>query len=988
MPAIAHIIRRRHNRKQRQQQKRQRDRVRFALIALTISLIFIIPAGVIFGLAGYLYTQAVALMPSPAETIYLDPIIGPTDLFDRTGETLLYSVQDPLGNDRVWLDVETVPQYVVDATLQMQDVDYLEVGAFNLSNTLTQLWRYILGLRTVPDRSIAGLLTDQTLMPIARESGLDDELLHIALSAEVQQRYTPRRVLEWYLNTAYYANDAYGLDAAAQVYFGKRAVDLTLDEAVMLAAIPPAPQFNPFDDITAARGRQQDLLGNLLNNGLIAQADFDTTIALETPLRPDLLQRPVLAAEFSIYAREQAEDILNNQGLDGSRLISRGGLRITTSLDLDTYYSAECLLRAHLNQLNGFPKANTTTLTGAACDATVYLRDVVSAADATTLPDAGTLFLMDVQTGEILAMVGEAAAEVHQPGPVLHPFVYLTGFLSGNFNPATMLLDIPQPFPGSADGLIYTPSNPDDIYRGPLNLREAMSASLRAPVAHIVDREGVSSVLSNAHSLGLNSLRDASFYDLSLIERGGAVSVLDTTYAYSVFASMGVMRGVDAEPVARNFRARNPVAILSIEDAEGNLLWAYDDERKALSRTSILGADLAYLVNDVLADGSTRRNVWGVDDSALQLNRQSAVVNGLTGDNAESWTLGYTPQLILGVNLERADNEALGIDPYGLQGAAPVWNALMQFAHDRHAPDNAIWPQPENVAEYVVCETSGLTPATESQCPRYTELFLEQVPPTREDSFWRSVRVNSQTRTLATTYTAANLVIDEVYFVPPDAAMEWWRSNNLPLPPTEYDTLSAPDLFKAVTLFEPEGFSYVGNSVEVLGSIDAQNLQFYQLAYGEGITPIQWFEIGEPSNTYQDGQILGTWDTSNLNGIYTLQLAVTYQDNTTDSAFAQVTIDNIPPELELRTTDDNRAIFRWPTETVIPVIALVDDNYAIERVEFFYNGGLIGTDTDWPYGFEHVIEGVGQATFRAIAYDQVGNTTEAELQVNIIRSNG
>lgn len=988
MASIAHIIRRRHNRKQRQRRQRQVDRLRAGLIVASITLVVIVPVAVVLGLAGYLYGQAVALMPSPADTIYLDPIIGPTDLFDRAGETLLYSVQDPLGNERVWLDIETLPPYVVEATLQMHDADYLQAGAFNLQHTLTQLWRYILGLRTVPDRSIAGLLTDQTLLPAAQDSGLDAELLHIALSAEVQQRYTPRRVLEWYLNTAYYANDAYGLDAAAHVYFGKGAVDLTLDEAALLAAIPPAPQFNPFDDPTAAAGRQRDLLRNLLNSGLIDQAAFEVAIATETALRPDLLQRPQIAPAFSVYAREQTEDILNGLGLDGSRLVSRGGLRIITTLDIETYDAAACILRAHLAQLNGLPKNTVTSLTGAPCTVAPYLRDVVSSAAPSALPDTGTLFLMDVQTGEVLAMVGEATAAVHQPGPVLHPFAYFSGFLSGNFTPATMVLDIPQPFPGSADGLIYTPVNPDGVYRGPLNLREAMVAGLRPPAAYLVDREGASSVLSNAHSLGLNSLRDASVYDLSLIERGGAVSVLDTTYAYSVFAAMGVMRGVDSEPVALNYRARNPVAVLRIEDAEGNLVWAYDEERRALSRTNILGADLAYLVNDVLSDGATRRTVWGVDDAALQLDRPAAVVNGLTGDAAESWTIGYTPQLAMGIHLGRQDAEALQLDPWGLQGAAPIWQAVMHYAHERHAPDVAIWPQPATIAEYVVCENSGLTPPADSQCPRYTELFLEQVPPTREDTFWRSVRVNSQTRTLATTYTATNLVIDEVYFVPPDAALDWWQSNNLPLPPTEYDTLSAPDLFRAVALFEPEGFSYVGSSVEVRGSIDAENLQFYQLAYGEGITPIQWFEIGEPRTTYTDGQSLGTWDTSALNGIYTLQLAVTYQDNTTDSAFAQVTIDNIAPEIELRTADDNRTVFRWPAETAIPVIALVDDNYAVERVEFFHNGGRIGTDTDWPYGFEHTIEGVGQATFRAVVYDQVGNTSEAEVQVNIIRSGG
>lgn len=981
MPSVAHIIRRRRNRKQRRRLRRLHNRLWATLVLSVVAALVVVPLLVILGLAGWLYGRAVDVMPSPAQTIYLDPIIGPTNLYDRTGEQLIFAVQDPLGDERIWLDIETLPPHVLDATLRMEDPDYLEVGGFRADVTLTRLWRYILGTGNRRDTSLAGRLAEQTLIPPARESGLDDDLLRIALTAEVQRQYAPRRVLEWYLNTAYYGNDAYGIDAAAQVYLGKSALDLSLDEAAMLAAIPPAPQFNPFDDERAARGRQADLLRLMLENGDVAQDVYDVAIARQTRLRTSLVQVPALAPDFAGYAREQAEDILFSLGLDGARLISRGGLTITTTLDLAMYDQAECVLRAHLQQLaNGSQQVNARG--GEPCFATAYLRDV-RAGDAAGLPDSASLMLMEASTGELRVLIGAADRPTEQPGPTLHPFVYLTGFLNGNFTPATMLLDIPQPFPGAADGLIYTPTNADGAYRGPINLRDAMVSHLRTPVTIVADREGLSSVLAIAHGMGLNSLNNTerATYDLSIIERGGNVSLLDMTYAYSVFATQGVMRGVDTTPVARNYRARNPVAVLRIEDANGDVLWAYDDERRALSQTNILKDNVAYLINDILADNDTRRNTLNIPAEALNIGRPAALVNGLTGDRADSWTVGYTPQLVLGVHLDRDDGEALAIDALNTQGSAPIWQALMRFAHDRYALQAATWPRPQGLADYVVCERSGLTPTDDNPCPRRTEVFLEARPPTQEDIYWQRVEINSDTGLRATLYTPEFLIEEAEFFVPPAPALDWWRSQGYELPPQEFDTVSLPDTFSSVQLFLPQDFAFIGGDVDVRGSIDTNNLDVFQLSYGEGFNPSQWFQIGEARREFVEGTSLGVWDTSGLDGSYTLRLTVTRTDNSVENDSVPVTVDNVPPTVEMQMA----TLYRWPTETVIPVNARVEDNRAIDRVEFYHNGSLVNVDTEWPYGFEWPIEAAGAERFTATAFDEVGNNASAEIEVEVQR---
>ena len=981
MPSVTHIIRRRRNRKQRRRRETRQSRSWWSLIITVLLLTFIVPTLVLVGLAGYLYVQSIQHIPSPADTIYLDPIIGPTDFVDRTGSTVLYSVQDPLGDERRWITLESLPEYLVNATLQMEDSDFLETGGFNLALTARRLWRFSLNMSNRTDTSIAGLLADKALIPAARNSGLDENLLHIAFTAEVQRQFTPRRVLEWYLNTNYYGNDAYGVDAAAQVYFGKPAVDLTLDEAALLAAIPPAPQFNPFDNYTAAVGRQRDLLRVLLQQGYVNQAQFDEAVVINTPVRNDLAQLPAFAPDFALYAREQTEDILDDLGLDGERLISRGGLRITTTLDADLYYQTECILRAHLQQLQGSSTTNITAQNDSPCVGTAYLRNVTGITP-TSLPDEGSILIQDVVTGEIRAMVGNAAFATYQPGPVLNPFIYLTGFLSTNFTPAKMVLDIPQSFPGPADGLIYTPANPDRVYRGPLNLRDAMASGLRTPLVQVAEREGLTNLLNITRRMGVTSLSGINPFDLSIVERGGQVTLLDTVYGYSVFASSGMMRGIANG--AGSSRSNEPVAVLKIEDADGNVLWEYGTP----SETRILADETAYLVNNVLSDESTRFSMLNVDRSTLSIDRPTAVTFGLTGDNVDNWTVGYTPQLVVGVHVGHSENAPMTLDAFGLQGATPIWQAVMRYAHDHYALSAATWARPADIAEYIVCERSGLVPPSDSPCRRRTEIFADADQYPTEDIYWRSVEVNSQTRTLASASTPTHLVIEEVYFIPPDAAHEWWVANNLPLPPTEYDTLNRPEAIRATQIFLPQDFSYVGGVVDVRGNIDTAQIDFYQLRYGEGIRPPQRLDIGEPQSTFTPGSSIGQWDTSGLDGFYTLELFVQYLDGTTESAFVQVTVDNQPPTIELLVGTTGETLFRFPQQTSIPITAEVADNLAIDRVEFYHNGVLLGIDNEWPYSFNFPIERTGIEIFSANVYDQVGNESRTEVEIEVIRSSG
>ncbi len=959
----------------RRRARKNQRRVGLAVIATIAALLILLPSGIAVASTAVIYWQAIQGLPAPRDSVALDPVIGATELYDRSGQTLLFSVQDPLGDQREWVTLDSLPAYVVDATLVWEDPDFLSTARFNAFTAVTRLWSSVLNGTTPPDPTLTGRLVRQTLL-----DNQADALREVALVAEINRLYSPPEVLEWYLNTNYYGNDAYGIAAGAQVYLGKAAGDLTLDEAAMLAAIPLAPQYNPFDNEAAARGRQQDVLRALRRAEMIAEPELEQALNTLTSIRQDAPYTPEVAPEFALYARDQAEEMLDSLGLDGARLVARGGLRIVTTLDLDLYAQTDCALRTHIARLGG-QSGVVTASDGSPCEAAAYLPPATA---VQTPPNTGALTLIDVNTGEIRALVGSATAAAYPPGPTLQPFVYFAAFRTALYNPATMVLDIPKPFPGAQEGLIYTPSNPDDRFRGPMNLRDAMGAGLLPPAADVANRQGIDNILRIAHQMGLNGL-NLGAYDLTLLERGGDVSVLDVAYAYSVFASLGDMRGVSVEPVGNGYRGRDPVAVLRIEDASGSVLWEY--EPSSLTTTGVLDPGLGYLVTDILADQETRWSVLG-ENNVLDLPRPSAVVNGVTSDRAHDWTVGYTPHLVAAVWLGREENggaQSMSLDDFGLNGAAAVWRAVMQYAHERDQLPPETWQRPLSIVEVPVCTLSGTAP--NGNCPVRTEVFIDGTQRRLQtDTYWQTFEINRDNGQLATANTPTELKTERVYFVPPPEAFEWWQENDLPLPPTEYDTVSRQELFGSSAILQPEPFAYIGGVVDVRGSMSIDGLSFYQLAYGQGLNPDRWIDIGVPQNEFTRGESLGAWDTSGLNGLYVLRLTVVREDQNIETRVVQVTVDNVPPTVTLSAGEAGQ-IYRYPGDRVIPLAANVEDNLAIGRVEFYRDDEFLGSDSEWPYELEWETIGVGVETFTATAFDVVGNSASSEITVEIVRAN-
>ncbi len=980
MASISQVIRRNRKRAERRRALAAQRSLWSMIAAAVVALGGVLPLLAMLGTSIFLYVRATQAMPVPGAAQEMGTTTGVTELFDRSGQTLIYALRDPLDGARRQVDLADLPPYVPQATLRMEDPDFISAARFNPIGLFVRMWSHILFEPLPPDPSLTGRLVRNVILPQTERVTNNDRLREIVLVAELNRRYAAQELLEWHLNTNDYGNGAYGIEAAAQIYLGKSAADLTLDEAALLAAIPPAPQFNPFDNEFAARGRQQDLLRSLLNAEEITPAQYDQAVAVVTPVRPATDFLPALAPEYMLFARRQAEQILDQQGRNGARLLARGGLRITTALDVDLYEQARCALDTHLARLGGAAPAATP------CPAAALMPALQQSVED-EMPDEGAVVVIDVRTGELRALVGDALTPRYQPGVVLQPFVYLQAFLAG-YTPASMVLDIPTRLPGAQEGLIYTPQNPDGRFRGPLNLRDAMGSGLLPPASEIAQEQGMFRIIRLVQQMGINSLEDTE--QVMLLNQGGAVSVLDVGYAYSVFASLGLMRGIPVEPVARDFRVRDPVAILKIEAPDGTVLWEYTAVDVGLNEITLPEPGLAYLVTDILADQRTR---WGVigQGTALDLSRPGAVVNGLVGGQSEggragSWTVGYTPQYVVATHLGRRDGEAMGLDAFGLDGAAPVWRGLMEYVHTRDGLPPTSWERPINIVTATVCERSGNLP--NGACPARNEIFLDGMQSLlQRDAQWEVVEINSRTNQRATVNTPAELRSQQVFFIPPDEALDWWRANNQPLPPDEFDTVSGPQILDSAQILAPAQFAQVGGAVEVRGSLDAPLTASYQLSYGAGRNPAAWIDIGEAQATVAPSGILGTWDTTGLDGIYSLLLTVEMVDGTSESAAVQVTVDNLAPTITL-TAGTAGQVFRFPADRVIPLDADARDNLAMRSVEFYADGEYIGAAEQFPFAFNWSIRRAEVVEFSAIAIDSVGNRSETSLTVEVGRSSG
>jgi 1A family penicillin-binding protein len=700
----------------------------------------------VWGLPAALLLLLVFAPPPPSP--YARLLADSTKIYDRHGR-LLYQVTLPQEGTHTYLRLDETSPSLRQATIATEDASFYRNPGFDvlaLGRALAQNLRareVVTGGSTITQQLVRNLY----LSPEERSSQtIQRKVRETILAFRLTRHLSKDKILELYLNQVYYGNLAYGVEAAAQTYFGKSARHLDLAEASLLAGLPQSPaRYDPLTDLAAAKARQTTVLSLMADAGYISRDE--ARAALAEPLRFHENPFPIEAPHFVNYVRGLLEESF------GADRVDRGGLRVYTTLDLDLQTTAETLVRGQVADLRDHQASN------------------------------GALVALDPATGQIRAMVGSAdyfdeeidgqvnmALAARQPGSSIKPITYAAALERG-YTAATPLADVRTAFL-THKGELYVPQNYDGTFHGLVSMRYALASSYNVPAVRMMDEIGVDAVLHLARDLGITTLGDTDRFDLALTLGGGEVRLLDLAAAYAAFAAGGLRR--------------DPVALLRVEDASGRVLYEWQpapDQR-------VLSPQTAYILTDILADNSARTPGFG-EDSPLRLSRPAAAKTGTTTDFHDNWTLGYTPGLVTGVWVGNADNRPMR-QVSGVEGAAPIWHAFMEEALKAEPPQD--FPRPDGLVDVDICEPTGLRPGPWCLEPR-REVFAAGSEPTASETYYRALAVCATTGELATASCPPERRVQRVFVFPPPEVIPWAREAGLPLAPATpilADEMAAP----------------------------------------------------------------------------------------------------------------------------------------------------------------------------------------------------
>ncbi len=882
---------------------------------------------------------------------------APVRFFDRSGEILLFEAQNPAAQGVRWLYIQDeglidLQQQTLLAFLAAVDPDFLTRSmptTFHVLRDFTARWFPGVSTRTVSPFS--RMLVETQLMPLGINTfteGIHQTRIHL-LALELERSYPKSQILEWFVNSADFGRDAYGLDAAALVYLGKHASDLTLGESALLASIVLQPTLNPFNTPEESFERQMRLLERMVELGWITAAEA----------RQAGLEDLRIISEQGTE-RTPLQDILVRwlQLRLGSQSINRSGLTVFTTIDQELQQQAECTLATQLRRLDGGIGSETVpTFEGETCLAASLLPPLRPRDQGFEHQiETGAFIILDPQTGEILALSG--VVDVGLPvGPMLSPLVYLTAFAQG-YSPGSMVLDLPIDVD---DSFLLEGSH------GPIRIRTAIANYYSFATERMLDTVGQDAFMRIARNLGLRLGEGESDQDLKT--DSWQASLIDLAAAYGVLAFQGQQVGSGsngASELEGGFGVQ-PEILFEVEDSQRQLVYRYEPASSA-----VVSPQLAYLVNDILRDEPARWPSYGTGNP-LEIGRPVSAIAGMSGDGHGAWTIGYTPSRVVGVwigNLGETPPEGME----ATNSAAAVWHAIMQYATRDVPPQN--WNIPPGVSSLEVCDPSGLLPTV--YCPEVVnEVFLSGTEPTTFDNLYQPFRINEETGKLATLYTPIEQVQERVYLVPPPEALAWAEAIGLDQPPKEYDTLTGEGVSVAgVGIQSPAPFTFVRDQVVIRGQANIADFSYYRLQYGEGLNPTRWVQIGEEITRPMRGGTLARWDTSGLNGLYTLQLIVVDEEGQLATSVVNLTIDNQPPEVEIILPLEGDEI-ELSSGAGVVLQTSVADAYGIDHVSFFIDGQQISTVNSPPYSARVSGLSTGIHSFYVQVKDLAGNISES-----------
>ena len=571
-----------------------------------------------------------------------------TKIYDRTGNILLFDLHD--GIKRTILPSEDISPFIKNATVAIEDEGFYQHGGIKITSIIRAVLANILsGHYSQGGSTITQQVVKNTLL--TGDKSISRKLKEWVLAIKLDKVLSKDAILTSYLNENPYGGSMYGVEEASRQFFGKDAKDVTLAEAAYLAAIPQATTYySPYGKNTAALENRKNLvLQKMLELHFITSDQYAEAKTEKVVFQPQDTQG-IKAPHFVFFVKQYLENIL------GDGALADGGYKVITTLNMDLQTKAEDLVKTTaLSNEQNFQAKNAA------------------------------LVAMDPKTGDILSMVGSrdyfdkeidgqfnvATVANRQPGSTMKPIVYSEAFIKG-YTPDTMLFDLPTEFSSLCDAsstpldktasstVCYNPQNYDGIFRGPISMRNALAQSINVPSIKVLYLAGIKDSLGLAKDMGITSLTNADQYGLTLVLGGGEISLLEMTNAYGVFANDGVR--VPYRPV------------LHLYDSQGK-----EVPLPSQKQARVLPANVAETISSILSDNTARTPAYGPNSVLYFPNRDVAVKTGTTNDSRDAWTVGYTPNLVVGVWAGNNDNSPM-VKKVAGQIVAPMWSSFMKQA--------------------------------------------------------------------------------------------------------------------------------------------------------------------------------------------------------------------------------------------------------------------------------------------------------------------
>jgi membrane peptidoglycan carboxypeptidase len=632
----------------------------------------VVLALLLVGLPGVLYVWAG--LPSTANLSTARLPLS-TRIYDRTGTVLLAEIHQ--GSERRHIvPLREVASSMQTATVAVEDRTFYQHGGLNLLRTGQAGLDDLLHLRFNQGGST---ITQQLVKNIylSGNRSILRKLDEAILAVEIERQYSKAQILEAYLNRVYYGNRSYGVEAAAQTYFGKHASQLSLGEAAFLAGLPQAPtELDPFSNLTGARARQRVVLDAMVRAHDLTAVQARTAFAQTLTLQKKSTADDVKAPGFVHWVAAQLEKTY------GEELLKNGGLTVITSLDWNLQSIAERQVREKVMALQG-----------------QHVTD-------------GALVALDPATGAVLAMVGSAGADVpggqynmaiipRQPGSSFKIFTYTAAIESQKFTMGSWVLDEPINV-RLADGSTYSPHNYDGWYHGWQPIPSALGNSFNIPAVKVELGTGTDRVVEVARRMGVQTLtQPATSYQPSLTLGGYEVPLIDMAAGASTLAAQGTYR--------------HPQGILSIV-AQGQTLYRYEPR---VNHRAALTPQVSFIMADMLSNDRNRTLEFGSNSDLVVRGHRVAAKTGTTNDFRDNLTVGFTPNLAVAVWVGNADHTPMR-NVSGIVGAAPIFHGFMTEALNGQ-PDS--WfTVPDglrqlNMNGYVAFLLPGTEPVAQSQLP-------------------------------------------------------------------------------------------------------------------------------------------------------------------------------------------------------------------------------------------------------------------------------